>query len=37
MSNENAIADHWAKGDIYALIVSALEKHVISRNAFNAR
>jgi SAM-dependent methyltransferase len=26
MSNENAIADHWAKGDIYALIVSALEK-----------
>ena len=26
MSNENAIADHWAKGDVYSLIVLALEK-----------
>jgi SAM-dependent methyltransferase len=26
MPNEYAIADHWAKGDIYALIVAALEK-----------
>ncbi len=26
MSNENAIADHWGKGDVYSLIVSALEK-----------
>ncbi len=26
MSNENAIADHWGKGDVYALIVSALKK-----------
>jgi SAM-dependent methyltransferase len=26
MPNEHAIADHWATGDIYALIVSALEK-----------
>jgi SAM-dependent methyltransferase len=26
MKEMNAIADHWAKGDVYALIVSALEK-----------
>jgi SAM-dependent methyltransferase len=26
MQNEQAIADHWAKGDVYALILSALEK-----------
>jgi SAM-dependent methyltransferase len=26
MTNEKAIADHWGRGDIYALIVSALEK-----------
>lgn len=26
MSNENALADHWGKGDVYSLIVSALEK-----------
>jgi SAM-dependent methyltransferase len=26
MPNEQAIADHWAKGDVYALILSALEK-----------
>src|SRR5205085_12424357 len=26
MKQMNAIADHWAKGDVYALIVSALEK-----------
>jgi SAM-dependent methyltransferase len=26
MQNEHAIADHWAKGDVYALILSALEK-----------
>ena len=24
MTNEKAIADHWAKGDVYARIVSAL-------------
>lgn len=26
MTNEKAIADHWARGDVYALIVSALRK-----------
>ncbi len=26
MTNEIAIADHWARGDVYALIVSALRK-----------
>lgn len=26
MANQKAIADHWAKGDVYALIVSALGK-----------
>ena len=26
MTNEKAIADHWGKGDVYALIVSALGK-----------
>ena len=26
MSNENAVADHWGKGDVYSLIISALEK-----------
>ena len=26
MTNEKAIADHWAQGDVYALIVSALRK-----------
>ncbi len=26
MTNENALADHWGKGDVYSLIVSALEK-----------
>lgn len=26
MTNERAIADHWARGDVYALIVAALEK-----------
>jgi SAM-dependent methyltransferase len=26
MTSENAIADHWASGDVYALIVSALGK-----------
>jgi len=26
MQNEQAIADHWAKGDVYALILLALEK-----------
>lgn len=26
MSRQSSIADHWAKGDVYALIVAALEK-----------
>jgi SAM-dependent methyltransferase len=26
MTSERAIADHWARGDVYALIVSALER-----------
>ncbi len=26
MSNEDALADHWGEGDVYSLIVSALEK-----------
>jgi hypothetical protein len=26
IQNEQAIADHWAKGDVYALILSALRK-----------
>lgn len=26
MTDERAIADHWARGDVYALIVAALEK-----------
>jgi SAM-dependent methyltransferase len=26
MTNEKAIAEHWARGDVYGLIVSALEK-----------
>ena len=26
MPTEDAIAEHWAKGDVYALILSALER-----------
>jgi SAM-dependent methyltransferase len=26
MPNEGAVADHWAKGDVYTLVLSALEK-----------
>ena len=26
MENKGTIADHWGKGDVYALIISALEK-----------
>lgn len=26
MSNENTIADHWGKDDVYSVIIMALEK-----------
>jgi len=37
MSHENAIADHWGKGDVYALIVSALEKTSKSLDALTVQ
>jgi SAM-dependent methyltransferase len=33
MTSEHAIADHWARGDVYALIVSALERSSKSLSA----
>jgi len=33
MSNENAIADHWSKGDVYSLIVSVFVKTHKSLNS----
>jgi SAM-dependent methyltransferase len=37
MSNENAIADHWGKGDVYARIISALEKTSKSLDALTVQ
>jgi SAM-dependent methyltransferase len=37
MSHENAIADHWGKGDVYALIVSALETTSTSLDALTVQ
>lgn len=37
MSNDNAIADHWGTGDVYARIVSALEKASKSLDALTVQ
>jgi SAM-dependent methyltransferase len=37
MSNDNAIVDHWATGDVYARILSALEKTFPSLDALTVQ